>query len=82
MPHWLVTDAATKGNDLVRLLGMLLATCVLTACSHVQPWERSKLAHPTMTGDGFVGVAAEHVQAVQEGATGGAGSAGSGCGCN
>jgi hypothetical protein len=52
------------------------------ACTHVRPWERGKLAHPTMAGPNLPGVAEEHVYSVQEGATGGGASAESGCGCN
>lgn len=54
----------------------------LTACSHVRPWERGKLAHPTMTGSVVPGPAEEHVYGVQEGAVGGSASGESGCGCN
>jgi hypothetical protein len=54
---------------------------VLTACSHVAPYQRGKLAHPMMTND-LVGPAAAHVLAVHEGATGGGQLAESGCGCN
>lgn len=52
------------------------------ACTHVRPWERGKLAHPTMTGPSVPGAAEEHVYAVHEGATGGGATAESGCGCN
>lgn len=65
-------------------IGIVIAfACALAsvACSHVRPWERGKLAHPTMVGD-FSGAAPEHVYAVQEGATGGGAAAESGCGCN
>lgn len=51
------------------------------ACTHVQPYERGKLAHPTMTTMG-PGPAEDHVYSIQEGATGGNGAATSGCGCN
>ena len=63
---------------------MLLVAVALSSagCTHVRPWERGKLAHPTMTGVGGPGVAEEHVYAVHEGATGGSGGAESGCGCN
>ena len=50
-------------------------------CTHVHPWERTKLAHPAMTTD-FEGPGAAHKNAVQEGATGGGSGAESGCGCN
>lgn len=62
------------------LLVVVLAAC--TACTHVHPWERGKLAHPTMSGPNVRGVAEEHVYSVQEGAAGGSGGAESGCGCN
>lgn len=53
----------------------------LAACTHVQPWERSKLAHHSMIEE-QTGPAVEHVYSVQEGAAGGGGTGGSGCGCN
>lgn len=53
-----------------------------TGCTHVRPWERGKLAHPTMSGGNLPGPAEEHVYSVQEGAVGGGASAESGCGCN
>jgi len=52
------------------------------ACTHVAPYERGSLAHPTMTTADIVSPSEEHVRAVQEGAIGGAASAGGGCGCN
>jgi hypothetical protein len=61
---------------------VLLALAVTsTACTHVKPWERGRLAHPTMVQD-TGGPAEDHMNAVQEGATGGATGAASGCGCN
>lgn len=53
-----------------------------SACTHVAPYERGALAHPTMTAAGLDGPAAGHVKAVHEGATGGGSVAESGCGCN
>jgi hypothetical protein len=53
-----------------------------TACTHVAPYERGALAHPTMSTAGFDGPASGHVLAVHEGATGGGAVATSGCGCN
>jgi len=52
------------------------------ACTHVAPYERGSLAHPTMTTADIVSPSEEHVRAVQEGAIGGGASAGGGCGCN
>jgi hypothetical protein len=54
----------------------------LAGCTHVKPWERGKLAHPTMVGGTLPGPAEEHVYSVQEGAVGGGATAESGCGCN
>jgi hypothetical protein len=53
-----------------------------TACTHVKPYERGKLAHPTMATDDITGPAESHMRGVQEGAAGGSASAESGCGCN
>jgi hypothetical protein len=60
------------------LLASLAAGCTHT---HVSPWQRTKLAHPTMTLEP-AGAAQEHVYSVHEGAVGGSGSVESGCGCN
>ena len=64
------------------LVALVVVSTSLAACTHVRPWERGKLAHPTMVGPNLPGVAEEHVYSVQEGATGGGASAESGCGCN
>ncbi|HSO37846.1 MAG TPA: DUF4266 domain-containing protein [Labilithrix sp.] len=64
-------------------LVLLLLALAASGCTHVRPWERSKLAHPTMNGANGAGPAEEHVYSVQEGAVGGSGGAAeSGCGCN
>lgn len=61
----------------------LLALATMVGCTHVKPWERTKLAHSTMTSGGNLpGPAEEHVYSVQEGAVGGSSSVESGCGCN
>jgi hypothetical protein len=60
---------------------LLLAVFVTSACAHVAPYERGKLAHPTMTSE-LEGPAAAHALAVHEGATGGGSLSESGCGCN
>lgn len=61
----------------VALFFLLLAT----GCVRVRPWERSRLAHHSMTTE-QTGPAVGHVYAVQEGAVGGEGASSSGCGCN
>jgi hypothetical protein len=60
-------------------LALLLASA---ACTHVAPYDRARLASPTMTSAVLEGPAAGHVRAVQEGAAGGGSVAESGCGCN
>jgi Domain of unknown function (DUF4266) len=65
------------------LIALGVVAISLTACSHVKPWERTKLAHPTMNGAmPLPGPAEEHVYSVQEGAVGGGAGIESGCGCN
>ena len=68
----------------------LLSSCVLLSlalaslgCIGVKPYERTRLAHPFMQniprlGDKFHG----HVLPIREGAVGGEGKIGGGCGCN
>jgi hypothetical protein len=51
-------------------------------CARVAPYERGRLAHPSMTTADIVAPSEEHVRAVQEGASGGGASVGGGCGCN
>lgn len=63
-------------------LATSLALVLATGCTHVKPYQRGLLAHPTMTGTSYDGPAEEHVYSVQEGAIGGGESAESGCGCN
>ena len=53
------------------VLGMTALATMSTACTHVKPWERGRLAHPDMVRD-TAGPAEDHVNAVQEGAVGGA----------
>lgn len=66
---------ATKRALVVALIGV-------AGCRHVAPYERAKLAHPTMTIANPAGVAEQHMYGVQEGAVGGGAAAESGCGCN
>jgi hypothetical protein len=63
------------------VLGWLAATFAV-GCTHVAPYEREQLAHPTMQMQDLDGPAEAHVHAVHEGATGGDSGAASGCGCN
>jgi len=69
-------------KKIVLPLALLVLVPSLAACTHVAPYERGKLANPTMSEAIGDGPAAEHVYAVHEGATGGGSVAASGCGCN
>jgi hypothetical protein len=53
-----------------------------SACAHVPAYDRSVLAHPTMTSGTIGGPGEAHLWAIHEGAIGGAVGAESGCGCN
>jgi hypothetical protein len=55
---------------------------LISGCTHVAPYERGVLAHPSMTAGDLAGPSEAHVRAVHEGAVGGGASAESGCGCN
>jgi hypothetical protein len=70
-----------------RILLALLAFYGLSACSiepWVKPYERDRLADPIMALDGDPVSTAyiQHVYEAREGARGGEGAAGGGCGCN
>ena len=64
------------------LVGIALTLALATGCTKVAPYERGMLAHPTMTPDEIAVGLDGHVRAVSEGAAGGLGGAGGGCGCN
>lgn len=68
--------------SVVGLALMGLGLLFTTGCSTVAPYERAKLAHPTMAANDLAGPGEEHLRAVTEGAIGGSVGAGSGCGCN
>jgi hypothetical protein len=67
---------------------LLAAALGGSACSSIEPWvkpyERERLADPIMkiARDTLPERHREHVHAVREGARGGNGAQGSGCGCN
>lgn len=70
-----------------RILLALLVLVGLSACSiepWVKPYERDRLADPIMALDGDPVSTAyiQHVYEAREGARGGEGAAGGGCGCN
>jgi hypothetical protein len=63
-------------------VALLLLLALSAGCARVPPYQRGRLAHPTMLLVDFAGVAAAHVYAIQEGAVGGGAGAEGGCGCN
>jgi hypothetical protein len=71
--------AGIHGGVLTVLAALAAAT---TACTHVAPYQRGTLAHPTMTVDDVSTSMDSHVRAVSEGASGGLSGGGGGCGCN
>jgi hypothetical protein len=69
------------------LAPLLLAPLLLTGCAGlepVQPWEKGIMAKPEMgfEQDRLDAKYTEHVYSSKEGAAGGAGVGGGGCGCN
>lgn len=60
------------------------AASALSGCAPVKPYERELLAKPIMTfqPDPYEDVLDLHMLEAREGAVGGYGSAGGGCGCN
>lgn len=66
----------------MRVPFLVALVALASACTKVAPYERGKLAHPTMTTGDLVGAGEAHVRAVHEGATGGSFEVGGGCGCN
>lgn len=65
-----------------KLLAFVFLAVCLAGCRRVHVYERGHLAHPTMSPEAAQGPGEEHMRSVHEGATGGSGPAGGGCGCN
>ena len=65
-----------------RCLLLTLFLVFAGGCASVKPYERGKLAHPTMLLGDLSRAGAAHVYAIQEGAVGGDSGAKGGCGCN
>ena len=72
----------TIAGHVVALALMVIGLFAATGCGTVQPYERGKLAHPTMSAGDMAGFGENHLRAISEGAVGGNGGTGSGCGCN
>ena len=78
-----------KKNVIQKSLYALLLMIILglSGCAlgtAVQPWEKATLARPEMTfeGDKLDNAFTEHIYSSKEGASGGSGVGGGGCGCN
>ena len=67
-----------------RVAIFVLFACGLAGCVRVKPYEREILSKRTMTfqPDPYEDVLDNHMIEAREGAVGGYGSAGGGCGCN
>ena len=65
-------------------LAVVLAVCAAAGCATVKPYEREYLSRPSMDLQREATEAKfySHVLDAREGATGGVGTAGGGCGCN
>jgi uncharacterized protein DUF4266 len=72
----------TLTSCVITLVAIVASLGAATGCSTVAPYERGKLAHPTMGAADMTGFGEAHLRAISEGATGGSGGTGSGCGCN
>ena len=69
---------------LLRTAILLVIAAVAGGCAPVRPWERALLAKRKMQMDPDANAAQleQHVFEYREGASGGYGSVGGGCGCN
>ena len=65
-------------------LAFVFALCAAAGCATVKPYEREYLSRPSMDLEREATEAKfySHVLDAREGATGGVGAAGGGCGCN
>lgn len=76
------------GIRMLKLMMMLAVFAGMSACSSIEPWvkpyERDRLADPIMflNSDPVSTAYVQHVFEAREGARGGEGAAGGGCGCN
>lgn len=76
------TSPRPLSRYLVALAVAAIGLTGATGCAPVAPYERAKLAHPTMAAGDMTGFGEAHLRGINEGATGGSAGTGSGCGCN
>ncbi len=79
-----MTMPVKKWMRLAVLASALPAVSGCALISPVQSWEKGTLARPEMTfeGDKLDAKITEHIYTSREGASGGTGVGGGGCGCN
>jgi hypothetical protein len=70
-------------RTMMAFAGVIGVAWLLTGCATVEPWQRSRLANPCMVFDSNGGQLTfdTHWQTAREGAAGGFGIQGGGCGC-
>ena len=80
-------STTARFGALARASALALAAALASGCAAlpaVQPWEKGELAKPAMQfdADPLAAKFAEHIYSSKEGAAGGSGVGGGGCGCN
>jgi hypothetical protein len=81
-------DMNKTGFRYLKLVVIIAALAGMSACGSIEPWvkpyERDRLADPIMflDADPVSTAYVQHVFEAREGARGGEGAAGGGCGCN
>ncbi len=75
---------STRHPALVRLLVAGAAAVAISGCARVKPYQREHLSRRSMVSDQDAGESRfnQHFRGAREGADGGTGEAGGGCGCN
>jgi hypothetical protein len=63
-------------------LAIVAGALTSVGCARLKPYQRGRLAHPTMLLGETAGPGESHVYAIQEGAVGGGSAVEGGCGCN
>jgi hypothetical protein len=74
-----------RSSRITFVLAMLYSVSGCAPIQPVHPWEKGTLAKPEMTIEGSDPLGAkfsDHIYVSREGASGGAGVGGGGCGCN